>query len=39
MAKVEFKGIDEVVTSLTELSELPDEVICSGAPAASRPPL
>ena len=27
MAKVEFKGIDEVVTSLTELSELPDEVI------------
>lgn len=27
MAKVEFKGIDEVVTSLTELSEMPDEVI------------
>jgi HK97 gp10 family phage protein len=27
MAKVEFKGIDEVVTSLTELSKLPDEVI------------
>lgn len=27
MARVEFSGIDEVVTSLTELSELPDEVI------------